>query len=704
MKYSKYIYLAIISVVFLVFSVNIDVGSYRDKTTLTFSLVGLIAVSLIIVLSFRNYFLVKKFDFLYFAISYLIIMLILFVGILNGFSYKSFNYYYFNFVKISEILIFLFGIFILRERVNIEGLKKAFIILSVITIGYFAALIYFDIIFINILLLNIGVLVLYGKIEQPFARKYFTEVIILRIVAEIFELLADGVGTGSMFIGGYIFYAASYIRMAMYFNLSLNKAYIGNFYLKEKKIRNLVNTSNDGIITLSGYFVKKINNKALEIFEFKEVSKIKGKNIFSIFNNIKKEDIDKIIKNYPHEEVIEFKKYNDKSKKFKVVGFKHGRSAEDIVLIFRNPNYSNDFFYKINDSVDFMICLYDLYEKKYIYISQAVHDMLGYKPEEFYANNQMGQSIVFEKDIDKYIEFFKIEAKSGEIEMRYKHKNGRLVWMHEKQTRVKVDDKEYLYIISSDITRKKIDLIKLESKNDALEDLNSKKDMSMSMIAHEIRSPITAIIGFLENILMNNQELDKKTKEMLGKTYGNSMRLKELVNNILDFNKLNAEKFKPYFEVVDIGSVLKEIVLNNDILIKMKNIEVTENIGKGIYAYVDEQMFYQVINNLISNAIKYNKENGKILIDAYSEKEEIIVRISDTGIGIKENEKANVFEEYKRGTGVREKGTGIGLTLVKKLVEINKGTIWFESEIGKGSKFYVKFIKKENTVKAKEIF
>ena len=73
-------------------------------------------------------------------------------------------------------------------------------------------------------------------------------------------------------------------------------------------------------------------------------------------------------------------------------------------------------------------------------------------------------------------------------------------------------------------------------------------------------------------------------------------------------------------------------------------------------------------------------------------------------MGIKENEKNNIFDEYKRGTGVREKGTGIGLTLVKKLVEINKGTIWFESEHGKGSQFYVKFAKKEKTEKSKIIF
>lgn len=704
-KGGKYIYLTISAVLLLVLGVYIDIGSYSDKMTQIFALVGLIGVSVSVILAFRNYLLQKKFDYLYFAFGYTIVGLIFCVGIINGFSYKSFNYYYFNFIKISEILIFLFGIFIIRERVNIEGLKKRFIALASATIIVFVLLIYFNLIFLNIILLSAGVLFLYSKIDQPMTRKFFVDIIIFKILAEMFELLADGLGIGSMFIGSYLFYAASYITMVIYFNVSLNKAYIGTFYLKEKKIRNLINSSNDGIITLQGYFIKKINKKAAEIFDINELNKIKGKNIFSVFNNIKKEDIDRIIAGYPAEQLVEFKKYNDKGRKFKVIGFRHGQeNSDDIVLVFRNPNYSADFFYKVNSTIDYIVCLYDINEKKYEYINDAVYNLLGYKPEEFYKNNQMGQQIVFEKDMEKYIEFFKISHKSGEIELRYKHKNGRLAWILEKQTHVKIDEKEYLYIIAKDITRKKIDMIKMESKNDALEEMHSKKDMSMSMVAHEIRSPITAIIGFLENILMNNVTLDEKTKGMLEKTYGNSMRLKELVNNILDFNKLNAEKYKPFPEVIDIGSILKEIMLNNDILLKMKKITTEEKIGNGIYAYVDEHMFFQIINNLISNSIKYNKDEGFISVEAYSDGEHTIVKIADKGIGIKESEKDNIFEEYKRGAGVKEKGTGIGLSLVKKLVEINKGTIWFESEQGKGTIFYVKFPKKKTEMPEKKIF
>ena len=104
----------------------------------------------------------------------------------------------------------------------------------------------------------------------------------------------------------------------------------------------------------------------------------------------------------------------------------------------------------------------------------------------------------------------------------------------------------------------------IEAVKRDLEEKNSKKEMTMSIVSHEIRTPITAIIGFLENIIINNRTIDKTIDNMIKKAYSNSIRLKELVNNLLDLNKLNAGKMEIYKEANDLKALVDEVLLNNE--------------------------------------------------------------------------------------------------------------------------------------------
>jgi signal transduction histidine kinase len=114
-------------------------------------------------------------------------------------------------------------------------------------------------------------------------------------------------------------------------------------------------------------------------------------------------------------------------------------------------------------------------------------------------------------------------------------------------------------------------------------------------------------------------------------------------------------------------------------------------------------MLYQIINNIVSNSIKYNREKGKITISKNELENEVILKIADTGLGIKDENKDRIFKEYERVSGTKRKGTGLGLPLVKKLIELNDGKIWFESELDKGTTFYLMFKKSTSKNELKKI-
>jgi len=180
---------------------------------------------------------------------------------------------------------------------------------------------------------------------------------------------------------------------------------------------------------------------------------------------------------------------------------------------------------------------------------------------------------------------------------------------------------------------------------------------------------------------------------MIKKAYSNSIRLKELVNNLLDLNKLNAGKLEIYKEANDIKALVDEVLLNNETLLEIKNIKFKSEISEKIDILCDSSMLYQIINNVVSNSIKYNKENGTLNINAVDDGKTIVVNIADTGIGIPDENKERVFLEYERVRGSKEKGTGLGLPLAKKLMELNDSEIWFDSEVDKGTTFHLRFNK-----------
>lgn len=217
------------------------------------------------------------------------------------------------------------------------------------------------------------------------------------------------------------------------------------------------------------------------------------------------------------------------------------------------------------------------------------------------------------------------------------------------------------------------------------------KDKFFSIIAHDLKGPFNALLGFSELLLKEYDNRDpEENKEMIKHIYNSSIHGFDLLNNLLEWARSQTGRIE--FEPQDFS--LNDLIRENILLISdaayKKNIEVQNEITEYMLAFADRRMINTVVRNLISNALKFTKPGGKIILSHKKENQFIEVTVTDTGVGIKGENISKLFrlEESISTPGTdKEQGTGLGLILCKEFIEKNGGKIWLESEYGKGSKF-----------------
>jgi len=233
----------------------------------------------------------------------------------------------------------------------------------------------------------------------------------------------------------------------------------------------------------------------------------------------------------------------------------------------------------------------------------------------------------------------------------------------------------------------------LEQANIRLKELDRLKSMFIASMSHELRTPLNSIIGFTGIILQGlSGEINTEQRKQLGMVYGNAKHLLELINDILDLSKIEAKKMKIFPRKFDIRKVVDEAVGTVYPTIKEKGLELIIRMPENSSEiYSDRAKAEQVLINLLSNAAKFTNQ-GRIEVEGHLEAggKELVVSVSDTGIGIKESDLDSIFDVFRQLYKPYEKkpeGTGLGLSISKKLVEMLGGRIWVSSQYGKGSKF-----------------
>ncbi len=250
----------------------------------------------------------------------------------------------------------------------------------------------------------------------------------------------------------------------------------------------------------------------------------------------------------------------------------------------------------------------------------------------------------------------------------------------------------YLAGFLIDITERKMIENKIQEQNDALKELNATKDRFFSIIAHDLKSPFIAILGF-SDYLANNIEIcsPHEIKLFANNIHVSATQTYKLLENLLDWSKIQRGLVKPDLQIHNLANMISEMQLLNAENAKSKSITLQNNVKNDINIQCDVDMTKTILRNLISNAIKFTNENGVVTIDANSKEQFVEIRIQDNGIGIPAETIPHLFSIEKntstKGTA-NEIGTGLGLILCKELVENQGGEIWIESTEGEGSNFY----------------
>jgi signal transduction histidine kinase/DNA-binding response OmpR family regulator len=231
---------------------------------------------------------------------------------------------------------------------------------------------------------------------------------------------------------------------------------------------------------------------------------------------------------------------------------------------------------------------------------------------------------------------------------------------------------------------------RLERQSAALEVASRHKSEFLASMSHELRTPLNAIIGFSEVLLERMfGELNERQDEYLRDIWSSGKHLLELLNDVLDLSKIEAgqmvlsrSEFLVRKSLEYCLSLVRERALKQRILLSL---EVDPGVG---VLDADRLRFRQVVLNLLSNAVKFTPDGGRVDVRASIQGQDVVVTVADTGVGVAAEDRQRIFDSFQQGARPAEaEGTGLGLTLSKRIVELHGGRIWVESEVGRGSTF-----------------
>ncbi len=375
----------------------------------------------------------------------------------------------------------------------------------------------------------------------------------------------------------------------------------------------------------------------------------------------------------------------------------NGLTQDDFNELFATAlNNSERLFFYINKQNDFMF-------------SESIEMLTGYNREEIDELNGKYFALIHGSDLrkvkDKLLDASRdVNLNEFTVEYRIERKDGNIIWVRDavKIVRDEHGRIEYVLGLADDVTEYKNREEQLIEAVNKVKELNTAKDKLISIVSHDLRAPFTSLLGFSE-ILLNEDDLPETEKrEYLEYINDASQTQLQLVNYLLDWSRLQTGKMKIEPRRLDIKTVINNCVSVLTGAAIRKNIEIIVNSEDGLYVNADDRLINQAVTNLLSNAIKFSHPDKKIFIKANRFKEKMIeVIIKDEGVGIEETNQHKIFkieEKFSRTGTTGEKGTGLGLALVKEIIEKHGGAIWFYSKENEGSEFHFTLPEANNLV------
>jgi PAS domain S-box-containing protein len=480
----------------------------------------------------------------------------------------------------------------------------------------------------------------------------------------------------------------------------------------------LIKASQDGIAVERDGRIVVANDSFAQIFGYDSGEKLAGKDLLDLVSN---DDILKVA------EYFRLKEHDKNAPdRFEFLGKKRdntyfytelsissfeSNNKKYIVMVTRDITErkraqkvireSEEKYRNITENIDDFLYTFERVENymRPLFYTVAVEKITGYDQADFLGDSKLFLKIIHPDDftdVKKRLSamFRSNIQQSGEMDFRIINKQGNIVWVRNKVNFIKNSSGEIqkIYGLVSDITLKKRAEEEMKKSTDELIKLNETKDRFLSIISHDLRTPFSSILGFTD-LLANDEELtNEERKQYVKYIQESSKSMLSLVNSLLDWTRLQTGRIPFEPERIDPSSLIEKSIhsVSGDAL--SKRIEIYSTVSKGKFIFVDKSLINQVFNNLLSNAIKFTKNNGRITISVRPASTLSFLEFSvrDNGQGIKEENLDKLFSvdtKFTTAGTAGEKGSGLGLSLVKEIIEKHGGIIWAESEYGNGSNF-----------------
>mgnify|MGYP006283606867 CR=1 FL=1 len=344
------------------------------------------------------------------------------------------------------------------------------------------------------------------------------------------------------------------------------------------------------------------------------------------------------------------------------------------------------------ENVRDVVCLHDA-DGSYRWVSPSVEEVVGYTPADIIGTNPFDW--IHPKD-ERRVRLHHANLRDGRpmepIRYRFWHQDGHYVWLETLSRFIFDEDGDAVQIQtgSRDVTdrvQRQEDL--LEAKQEA-EEMNRLKSAFLANMSHEIRTPLTSIIGFAEIL---EEEADERHRRMSQLIHRAGSRLMETLDSVLHLSRLEAGMSRLDRTEIDVGSEIAETV---DLLQpRAAEDEIalhTDLPEETVAAEVDPAALHRILDNIVSNALKFTEAGGRVDVSLRGEDDAVIITVEDTGVGIDPEFMPELFDAFKQEqTGVSRtyEGSGLGLTVVRRLVDLHQGDIDVASTKNKGSRFTI---------------
>ena len=336
-----------------------------------------------------------------------------------------------------------------------------------------------------------------------------------------------------------------------------------------------------------------------------------------------------------------------------------------------------------------------------VYFSDQYIAMLGYEPEEFSGtfDDFLDKLHPEEKDnVMEYVDLY-LEGQLSEYSntFRMKHKSGRWIWINARGKLVKDKFGKAIRMVGAhtDVSAAKEYELRLQESKNKAEEANRAKSDFLAHMSHEIRTPLTVISGVAEVLDKDKDSMGEKHRSLVRVLYSSAATLKDIISFVLDFSKIESGEMELEEEVFDLRQAFEHLISIKSVKAAEKNLEFTFDFEsvKNLQFYGDSVRLRQILLNLIGNAIKFT-DKGYVRVTAKTRKKDgvsvLLVKVEDTGIGIKKEHIGIIFERFKQADSSvsrRFGGTGLGLPISRRLANLMGGDIQVESKPGKGSTF-----------------